>query len=1131
MGGISEAGGNAAAAASNPGAGPANIGGFSSSASSFDVDTKGLDQLSSKLKMVTSDISSLESQVAKLANTLDKAAASGAKFSGSMPGTSGGAGGSRNTTAPVSGGPQAGGGSGMNRAVAGGVAGEIGAQFAGQINTGMNNLKAGGTAIDLQARLAGATFGGNQSFGLGGVNTGGYTNQLNMGQADLSKGIAAQQANAFLYAPTNSNKQAQINKNVNALQKLNPAMSNAGASQFLSSLASGPALSAMQRYGVNNGLIRSGADKNNPDGINGPQQMLSSMVKTFFGGQNLSGKQMKASSGTSAAATQDWVKIAANFGTGGSMGTNFSAQELNTVRQFMAAGGNLGAAENKMKGSVAGTALSRSTATTKTKQDTFETTADVQNWSNDFMTAVQKMSDLEVKAHPILLSMVAGFTGLGAAALKLTATFLEANAMMKGVGGLGGKGGVLGKAANKVKKVLGGGKGATGAAEEAGEVGGEVAGAEGAADVAGEVGLGAAALPLGVAVGLAFGGIKYGTNHPALGAGLGAPGDPKIAKEVKGLSKLKGMGKKPIKVPTVSPQFASDVRQWANSSDPQLAAALNKYDTPTNTQGDPSYWMGDPAPAPMAGQSPTGSTSTMGLSPTMSKRVSAMQAANPNIKISSGHRTSAQQANLYAAKGGKGVAKPGQSAHQSGHAADVGPPSQFAWIAKNAQKFGLGRPAPKSEPWHLQAMGDPPKSDASNSAGGVTGAQVVTEADTFLGIPYVYGGDSRSGVDCSGLVQSVYAALGISLPRTSEEQATVGTAVANLTAAQPGDLILYNYDGENSHVAIYIGNGQQVAAPETGQVVQIQSVDTGSISTIRRIVGGGAGAAAANAAVNATGSAAPAGAQGTGQNVGLANTFTSSVGGNTALGGGGGVSTGSVPSAAKKPSTSAASNQKTTTPASGAASASGGSAAVVAAVKGVTSNKNVQIAMLSGSYLESNQTPDDNGQNVAYGAFMIELSANPVTIAQATDVNFAAQYMVGAYTSGVSKEWGLNNTQQITEQAAIDSAYDAERPAANYFDTQPTRVGPAYALAVQEVGDPVGVGSDWGSSPAAVSAMSSGGGRTTHSGAMRGNRGATTITIHAPMTVISSASDAQQWGQMAWQAFKDAEAQDSVANS
>src|ERR1700732_5146165 len=108
--------------------------------------------------------------------------------------------------------------------------------------------------------------------------------------------------------------------------------------------------------------------------------------------------------------------------------------------------------------------------------------------------------------------------------------------------------------------------------------------------------------------------------------------------------------------------------------------------------------MGDP---------PTGSTTTAGLSMPMKKRLSAMMAVNPSIKISSGHRTSAQQAYLYKAKGGRGVAKPGMSAHQTGMAADLGPPSQFGWIAKNAAKFGLSRPDPKGEPWHVQTMGDP----------------------------------------------------------------------------------------------------------------------------------------------------------------------------------------------------------------------------------------------------------------------------------------------------------------------------------------------------------------------------------------------------------------------------------------
>jgi len=101
--------------------------------------------------------------------------------------------------------------------------------------------------------------------------------------------------------------------------------------------------------------------------------------------------------------------------------------------------------------------------------------------------------------------------------------------------------------------------------------------------------------------------------------------------------------------------------------------------------------------------------------------------------------------------------------------------------------------------------------DSARASGGTTGDAVVAEAKEFLGLPYVWGGNSKEkGVDCSGLVQQVYKKFGIELPRLSADQARQGTAVANLSQAKPGDLLAWDNSSRNSgadHIAIYIGNG------------------------------------------------------------------------------------------------------------------------------------------------------------------------------------------------------------------------------------------------------------------------------------------------------------------------------------
>ncbi|MDQ1739079.1 MAG: peptidoglycan DL-endopeptidase CwlO [Pseudonocardiales bacterium] len=122
---------------------------------------------------------------------------------------------------------------------------------------------------------------------------------------------------------------------------------------------------------------------------------------------------------------------------------------------------------------------------------------------------------------------------------------------------------------------------------------------------------------------------------------------------------------------------------------------------------------------------------------------------------------------------------------------------------------------------------------ASVRTGQPVGSDIVAAAEKYLGVPYVFGGSTPSGLDCSGLVQRAYADLGISLPRIAADQAHVGTAVSSLAQAQPGDILAF---GEPAHhVAIYLGNDRMIAAPEPGDKVKIQSVYE-TPASIRRVV-------------------------------------------------------------------------------------------------------------------------------------------------------------------------------------------------------------------------------------------------------------------------------------------------------
>ena len=126
-----------------------------------------------------------------------------------------------------------------------------------------------------------------------------------------------------------------------------------------------------------------------------------------------------------------------------------------------------------------------------------------------------------------------------------------------------------------------------------------------------------------------------------------------------------------------------------------------------------------------------------------------------------------------------------------------------------------------------------PQVDLGKMTGTGTGAELASFSLKVQGYPYVAGGNTPAGWDCSGFVQYVFSQFGISLPRTSGAQATVGTPVASLADAKPGDIL-----ANGAHAAIYIGNGQVMNAmnPVQGTAVSDVSVFGGAGYSIRRVM-------------------------------------------------------------------------------------------------------------------------------------------------------------------------------------------------------------------------------------------------------------------------------------------------------
>jgi cell wall-associated NlpC family hydrolase len=151
-------------------------------------------------------------------------------------------------------------------------------------------------------------------------------------------------------------------------------------------------------------------------------------------------------------------------------------------------------------------------------------------------------------------------------------------------------------------------------------------------------------------------------------------------------------------------------------------------------------------------------------------------------------------------------------------------------LARAARPTGPGGAAallglPQLKAAQASAAGVPVAFPLLAPEGSSIGLQAVVLAERFLGVPYVWAGATPAGFDCSGLTMYVYGQLGIGLTHFTGSQIYEGRQVPS-SQLQPGDLVFFHPDGNGvpHHEGMYIGNGQFIHAPHTGDVVRISSL-------------------------------------------------------------------------------------------------------------------------------------------------------------------------------------------------------------------------------------------------------------------------------------------------------------------
>jgi len=163
-------------------------------------------------------------------------------------------------------------------------------------------------------------------------------------------------------------------------------------------------------------------------------------------------------------------------------------------------------------------------------------------------------------------------------------------------------------------------------------------------------------------------------------------------------------------------------------------------------------------------------------------------------------------------------------------AAPVAVPAEATWTFQAPELTVVADPPPAPAPAVESTAPESAAADSTTTAAipaSAVGSAVVEIAARYIGSPYVYGGATPDGFDCSGFTMYVYAQLGIELPRSSAAQRSAGTVVP-AEEAQPGDLMWW--DG---HVAIYAGGNLQIDSSQPGTTVQFREIHRADPTFIR----------------------------------------------------------------------------------------------------------------------------------------------------------------------------------------------------------------------------------------------------------------------------------------------------------